>query len=88
MLESPPAYYPRGWDRERMLNSGANNDREGLTDENMAVFRAGLKAATGDRAYEQFFKEMYKRELAAGGKLVGQEARANRSSLRPSCMLI
>ncbi|KAI0120684.1 hypothetical protein BJ170DRAFT_600415 [Xylariales sp. AK1849] len=71
MPEPTPAYYPMGWDRERMLNVGATGDAghlAELSDEQMTAFREGLRADLGNQGYDQFFEEMFKREMIAKGK--------------------
>ncbi|KAI8950048.1 hypothetical protein F4801DRAFT_579827 [Xylaria longipes] len=39
MSSDTPAYYPKGWDRERQLNVGVTNELDGLTEDQWATFR-------------------------------------------------
>ncbi|KAI0474329.1 hypothetical protein F4859DRAFT_86548 [Xylaria cf. heliscus] len=67
MSSDTPAYYPEGWDRERMLNIGVTDDFEGLTEEQLATFREGLRADKGEQGFEEFFDEMRERGKIAKG---------------------
>jgi hypothetical protein len=69
MSSDTPAYYPGGWDRERLLNVGVNNEADSLTEDHWAVFREGLRADKGEQGFEEFFDEMWKREKAAKGTI-------------------
>ncbi|KAI1751353.1 hypothetical protein F4782DRAFT_531629 [Xylaria castorea] len=62
-----PAYYPKGWDRERLLNVGVNNEFDSLTENQWAAFREGLRADKGEQGFEEFFDEMRKRKQIAEG---------------------
>ncbi|TGJ84734.1 hypothetical protein E0Z10_g4018 [Xylaria hypoxylon] len=66
MSSDTPAYYPEGWDRERLLNS-VTNDLDSLTEDQWAVFREGLRADKGEQGFEEFFDEMWRREKIAKG---------------------
>lgn len=67
MSSETPSYYPEGWDRERLLNVGITNDIHTLTEDQLAVFREGLRADKGEQGFEEFFDEMWKREKVAKG---------------------
>ncbi|KAI1182925.1 hypothetical protein F5B17DRAFT_418234 [Nemania serpens] len=67
MVPDVPAYYPQGWDHERLLNVGVSNDLDSLTQDQWAVFREGLRADKGEQGVEEFFDEMWKREKLAKG---------------------
>ncbi|GAP83240.1 putative ABC integral membrane type 1 [Rosellinia necatrix] len=67
MASDTPAYYPEGWDRERLLNVGVTNDVDHLTEDQWAAFREGLRADKGEQGFEEFFDEMWKREKIAKG---------------------
>ncbi|CAJ2502950.1 Uu.00g103440.m01.CDS01 [Anthostomella pinea] len=67
MSQQTPAYYPEGWDRERMLNAGVNDEIGTLTDDQLSVFREGLRADIGDQGFDQFFAEMSNRRNVAKG---------------------
>ncbi|KAI1391897.1 uncharacterized protein F4822DRAFT_108933 [Hypoxylon trugodes] len=68
MLGPNPPYYLAGWDRERMLNGAASGEINDLTEEQKDVFRKGLRADLGEQGFDEFFDEMFKRELVASGK--------------------
>jgi hypothetical protein len=67
MSTPTPAYYPDGWDRERMLNSAANGELDNLSEDQLTIFRDGLRADVGEEGFERFFDEMVRRELNASG---------------------
>ncbi|KAI8624964.1 hypothetical protein F5Y19DRAFT_278779 [Xylariaceae sp. FL1651] len=67
MSSETPAYYPVGWDRERLLNADATNGHDSLNEEQWAVFLEGLKADKGEQGLEEFFDEMWKRTKIAKG---------------------
>jgi hypothetical protein len=68
MCSDTPAYYPEGWDRERLLNAAVTS-LDGLTEDQWATFREGLRAEEGDQGFEEFFDEMWKREKIAKGEM-------------------
>ncbi|KAI0018653.1 hypothetical protein F4780DRAFT_507972 [Xylariomycetidae sp. FL0641] len=68
MASPAPSYYPEGWDRERMLNSAATGEIRSLTEEQLEVFRTGLKADLGPQGFDDFTAEIYKRELKSKGQ--------------------
>ncbi|KAI0189959.1 hypothetical protein EV127DRAFT_470263 [Xylaria flabelliformis] len=74
MPSDTTSYYPEGWDHERMLNIGVNNEFDKLTEDQMAVFREGLRADKGEQGFEEFFDEMRKRDNIAKGikPLIGE----------------
>ena len=57
-----PAYYPPGWDRDRMLNA-THADLDTLTSQQLDTFRSGLLADVGQHGFDAFFHECYRREL-------------------------
>ncbi|KAI1633354.1 hypothetical protein F4809DRAFT_644547 [Biscogniauxia mediterranea] len=63
----PHAYYPEGWDRERLLNSAATGEIATLSEEQRVRFREGLKADLGPQGFNEFFDEMFKREIDSKG---------------------
>ncbi|KAK1770096.1 hypothetical protein QBC33DRAFT_603160 [Phialemonium atrogriseum] len=67
MAKPTPAYYPEGWDRERMLNAALSGEINNLTDDQRGVFREGLRADIGQQGFDQFFDEMFRREADAPG---------------------
>ncbi|KAI0427665.1 hypothetical protein F5Y09DRAFT_333189 [Xylaria sp. FL1042] len=67
MSSNNPNYYPKGWDRERLLNVGATNDVHSLTNDQWSVFREGLKTDKGEQGFEEFFDEMWRRNKMAKG---------------------
>ncbi|KAI0596186.1 hypothetical protein F4775DRAFT_325131 [Biscogniauxia sp. FL1348] len=68
MSNSPtPAYYPEGWDRERLLNSTATGEIATLSEEQRLRFREGLKEDLGPQGFNEFFDEMFKREIDSKG---------------------
>ncbi|KAI0449255.1 hypothetical protein F5B21DRAFT_509366 [Xylaria acuta] len=67
MSSDTPAYYPEGWDRERLLNVGVTDEFDGLTEDQWAAFREGLRADKGEQGFEEFFDEMRKRGKIAKG---------------------
>ncbi|KAI1170994.1 hypothetical protein F4777DRAFT_85979 [Nemania sp. FL0916] len=67
MSSGTPSYYPEGWDRERLLNVGATDELDGLTEDQWAKFREGLRSDKGEQGFEEFFDEMWKREKIAKG---------------------
>lgn len=71
MAEPTPAYYPEGWDRERMLNAALSGEINDLTDDQRDVFREGLRADLGQQGFDQFFDEMFRREADAPGNYYG-----------------
>lgn len=50
-----------------MLNSATTGEIEQLTEEQKASFRHGLQSHLGEQGFDEFFDEMYRRELAASG---------------------
>ncbi|KAI5921000.1 hypothetical protein F4810DRAFT_389758 [Camillea tinctor] len=64
---TPPAYYPEGWDRERLLNSAATGEIATLSEEQRVRFREGLKEDLGPQGFNEFFDEMFKREIDTKG---------------------
>ncbi|KAI1336508.1 hypothetical protein F5Y15DRAFT_201012 [Xylariaceae sp. FL0016] len=66
-LPETPAYYPEGWDRERMLNAAATEEILSLTEEQRETFREGLRSDVGERGFEELFDEMFRRERKAKG---------------------
>ncbi|RWA07225.1 hypothetical protein EKO27_g7883 [Xylaria grammica] len=67
MSSGIPTYYPEGWDRERLLNIAVTNDINSVTEDQWAAFREGLRADEGERGFEEFFDEMWRREKIAKG---------------------
>ncbi|KAI1283868.1 hypothetical protein F5Y07DRAFT_393806 [Xylaria sp. FL0933] len=67
MSSNIPSYYPKGWDRDRLLNVAATSDVGSLTQDQWSVFREGLRADKGEKGFEGFFDEMWRREKIAKG---------------------
>lgn len=50
-----------------MLNSAATGELNSLSEAERDTFREGLRQDLGDAGFEQFFEEMFKREMASKG---------------------
>jgi len=50
-----------------MLNSAATGEPDTLTETQMTNFRQGLLSHLGQQGFDEFFDELYRRELAANG---------------------
>ncbi|KAK8129492.1 hypothetical protein PG999_001872 [Apiospora kogelbergensis] len=59
------SYWPAGWDRERLLNSQATGELDGLSGEQAAAIRAGMVAEIGEPAYQEILAEMGRRKFLA-----------------------
>ncbi|KAK8050926.1 hypothetical protein PG993_002311 [Apiospora rasikravindrae] len=65
MAEQRAAYWPEGWDRERLLNSSATGELEYLLSEEVRTIREGLIADFGEPAFQDLMAEMGRRKAAA-----------------------
>ncbi|KAI0391915.1 hypothetical protein F5Y17DRAFT_386513 [Xylariaceae sp. FL0594] len=62
--QSTTTYWPEGWDRERLLNSGVTGELEDLATEQVLVIRAGLIADFGEDAFDDLMAELRRRKEA------------------------
>lgn len=65
MYQQSATYWPEGWDRERLLNSGVTGELEHIPSEQVTTIRAGLIAEFGEDDFQELMAEMGRRKAAA-----------------------
>jgi hypothetical protein len=81
---STPPYYPPGWNKDRWQSATAAESST-LTAEQFETFHTGLRADLGEDGAEQFYAEMWQRQMEVHGPHIGAESLADRT---PNFLLV